>query len=87
MGSFGKNGPPYMKRLWFTNGHMLIPFDTTPDRNANDVACISPRRKGTSRLDLRFEEALTSTIKLILYAEFDNEILIDFNRQVTTDIV
>jgi len=37
------------------------------------------------RVEIHFAEALTATINVIMYAEFDNVIEIDRNRQVLFD--
>jgi hypothetical protein len=37
------------------------------------------------RVEIHFADALTATINVIMYAEFDNVIEIDRNRQVLLD--
>jgi hypothetical protein len=42
-------------------------------------------KQGNLRVEIHFAEALTATINVIMYAEFDNVIEIDRNRQVLFD--
>lgn len=83
--TFGLNGGPTITRAEFRNGYMILPFDLSPDRNAASSDCRSVQKRGNCRIDVRFETALTESIKVLVYAEFNNEISIDFNRQVATD--
>jgi hypothetical protein len=38
-------------------------------------------KRGNLRVEMHFAEALTATINVVMYAEFDNVIEIDRNRQ------
>jgi hypothetical protein len=42
-------------------------------------------KQGNLRLEIHWTEALTATFNVIIYAEFDNVIEIDRNRQVLFD--
>jgi hypothetical protein len=42
-------------------------------------------KEGNLRVEIHFTEALTTTINVIVYAEFDNVIEIDRNRHVLFD--
>jgi hypothetical protein len=42
-------------------------------------------KQGNLRVEIEFADALTATINVIMYAEFDNVIEIDRNRQVLFD--
>jgi hypothetical protein len=42
-------------------------------------------KQGNLRVEIHFAEALTTTINVIMYAEFDNFIEIDRNRAVVFD--
>ena len=46
---------------------------------------IDPKKEGTMGFHLKFKSAPTSSMVLVIYAEFDNFVEIDINRQVTTD--
>jgi hypothetical protein len=43
------------------------------------------REQGNLCVEIHFDEALAGTINVVLYAEFDNVIEIDRNRQVLFD--
>jgi hypothetical protein len=67
----------------FANGYTLYAFDLSPDLSENDhfnLAC-----QGTVRLDLKFATALPHTVTVVAYAEFENIIEIDRNRNVIFD--
>ena len=42
-------------------------------------------KQGGVRVDLKFEEALANTVTVVAYAEFENVIEIDRNRNVVFD--
>ena len=42
-------------------------------------------QQGNLRVEIHFAEALTATINVVMYAEFDNVIEIDRNRQILFD--
>lgn len=68
----------------YPNGYCLAAFDLTPD-----LSCNEPHwniiKSGTLRAEIRFAEALTSTVNLIIFAEFDNIIEVDKNRNIILD--
>lgn len=66
-------------------GNCLMAFDLTPDLSANSSAHWNLIRHGSVRLEVRFETPLTKTINCIVYAEFDNIIEINKNRDVSVD--
>jgi hypothetical protein len=55
----------------------------TPDLAENDQVNLS--RQGTVRLNLKFGAALVHTITVVAYAEFENMIEIDRNRNIVFD--
>ncbi|XP_054290310.1 uncharacterized protein F54H12.2-like [Macrosteles quadrilineatus] len=69
----------------YSQGNCLMAFDLTPDLSANATTHWNLIRHGSLRIELGFSEALTETINCIVYAEFDNIIEIDKNRNVTVD--
>lgn len=69
----------------YSKGYCLLAFDLTPDLSANSSSHWNLIRHGSVRLEVRFESALTQTINCVVYAEFDNVIEIDKNRNVTVD--
>ena len=67
----------------FANGYALYAFDLSPD--LTDSESFSLARQGTVRVDLTFGEELTNTISVVAYAEFENIIEIDRNRNLAFD--
>ena len=67
----------------YGKGYTLFGFDLTPDMS--EVGTFQLIKQGNLRLEIHFAEALPSTINVVLYAEFDNVIEIDRNRQVLFD--
>ncbi|XP_074596502.1 uncharacterized protein F54H12.2-like [Brevipalpus obovatus] len=72
--------------LKFTNGHTLFCFDYTPDSSIGaETGTLSLVKRGTIRLEVRFEESLTKNINMIVFAQFDSLIQIDQYRNITAD--
>lgn len=69
----------------YTKGYCLLAFDQIPDLSANSSGHWNLIRHGSVRLEVRFESYLAQTINCVVYAEFDNVIEIDKNRNVTVD--
>ena len=67
----------------FLDGYTLFAFDLTPDGSHGQHYSINKR--GNLRLDLKFGTALATTTNLLVYAEFDNIIEIDKNRNIIYD--
>ena len=72
-----------ISRSDFANGFTLHAFDLTPDLSENDHFNLT--RQGAVRVDMKFAEALPNTITVLVYAEFENIIQIDRNRNVIFD--
>ena len=72
-----------INREEFDKGYALYAFDLTPDLSENESFNLA--RQGTVRVDLKFAEALPNTVSVIAYAEFENIIEIDRNRNVVFD--
>lgn len=68
----------------YPNGFCLSAFDLTADLSCNDSHWNSIK-SGSLRIELKFSEALAQTISVLIFAEFDNCIEIDKNRQIITD--
>jgi hypothetical protein len=68
----------------FGRGFALYAFDLTPDLSNGDEY-FNLSRQGTVRVDMKFGTALESTITVVAYAEFENIIEIDRNRNVVFD--
>lgn len=74
-----------INRTSYSKGYCLFAFDLTPDLSAHFSSHWSLVRTGSVRIEVRFEQALTETINCVVYAEFDNVLEIDSNRNVITD--
>ena len=72
-----------LDRSDYPGGYTLYAFDLTPDLAELDHFNLS--REGSVRVDLRFANALANTINVIAYAEFENVIEIDRNKNVLFD--
>jgi hypothetical protein len=51
----------------------------------SEVGAFQPIKQDDLHVEIHFAEALAGTINVVLYAEFDNVIEIDRNRQVLFD--
>lgn len=69
----------------YAKGNCLMAFDLTPDLSANSTSHWNLIRHGSVRLEVRFDVALVKTINCIIYAEFDNVIEINKNRDINVD--
>jgi hypothetical protein len=74
-----------ISREEYANGNTLqvFGFDLTPDMS--EVGTFQLIKQGNLRVEIQFAEALAGTINVVLYAEFDDVIEIDRNRQVLFD--
>ena len=73
----------------WAKGNTVFGFNYAPDL-AN--SCIqeghtSPIKRGSMGLQLKFSEALTETINVLIYLEYDNLIQIDLDKQTFTDYI
>ena len=71
-----------ISREEYEGGYTLYLFDLIPDQNCK--SCITPPRTGSVRIEIKFTQALTTTIDVILYAEFESSIEIDKYRNIIT---
>ena len=62
----------------------MLVFDLTTDLSASE-GHISDPAHGNIRLELKFGKALPNPLICLLYLVFDNSVLIDAMRQVSTD--
>ena len=72
-----------ISREEYAKGNILFGFDLTP--GMSEVGTFQLIKQDNLRVEIHFTEALTGTINVLLYAEFDNVIEIDRNRQVLFD--
>ena len=67
----------------FGNGYTFFGFDLTPD--ACDGGCFHLVRKGNLRIEIHFATALTQTVNVVVYGEFEAVLEIDKGRNVIYD--
>jgi hypothetical protein len=67
----------------YANGYALYAFDLSPDLAEDDHFNLT--HQGGLRLVLKFSAALERTISVVAYAEFENVIEVDRNRNVIFD--
>ena len=67
----------------FGNGYTFFGFDLTPD--ACDGGCFQLVRKGNLRIEIHFATALTQTVNVVVYGEFEAVLEIDKGRNVIYD--
>lgn len=68
----------------YPNGYCLTAFDLTPDLSSNEPHW-NIIKSGTLRAEIRFASSLTKPVTLIIFAEFDNVIEVDRNRNIIID--
>ena len=64
----------------YRDGYTLYAFDLTADLGQDDHFNLA--KHGNLRLALKFGEALAETVTVITFAEFDNMIELDHDRNV-----
>ena len=72
-----------LDRKSFSGGYALYAFDLTSDLGEDDHFSLA--KQGSVRLVLKFAQALAEPVTVIAYAEFQNVIEIDRNRNVIYD--
>ena len=70
----------FIDRKEFSDGYCLYAFDLSPDLKEDDHYNLI--KEGSLRLVLKFAEALTTTVSVIVYGEFENVIEVDRNRNI-----
>ena len=69
----------------YPHGFTLFAFDLTPDM-CNTADYFNTVQRGTLSVDLTFEKATPEAISMVCYADFENIIRIDSERNVIYDI-
>ena len=83
IGSLSQDMGNQINRSAYGSGYTLFAFDLTPDHYPGDHFELI--KQGNLRLELHFSEAPANTVNLIVYAEFQNVIEVDANRNVLYD--
>jgi len=78
------NTGPQITHDIYINGFFELVFDLPNDRGAS-VGHTSQPEKGNIRIELKFNKQLPESFTCLLYLDFDNSVLVDFVRTVTTD--
>jgi hypothetical protein len=73
-----------ISRKEYPNGYCLIPFDLTPDIGAHEKYW-NVQKTGSLGIDLRFGQPLECTVTVVVFAEFENLIEIDKDRNIIID--
>jgi len=73
----------YISREDYSAGYALYAYDLTADLGEEDH--FSLVRPGSVRLSLKFSAALAKTVTAVAYAEFENFIEVDRDRNVVFD--
>ena len=68
----------------YINGFFMLVFYLTPDLAASEGHTSDPTT-GHIRLELQFGSDIPDPISVLLYLEYENSVLIDALRNVTTD--
>lgn len=79
----GDRGLP-ISREEYGKGYTLFAWDMTPDLSS-DYDHFCDLNKGNVRIELKFESALTNTVNVILYGEYDNILEITEQRSIQYD--
>ena len=82
-GKINRDEGNYITRAEYPLGYTLYAYDLSPDLSEDDHFNLT--RQGSLRILLKFSEALQRTVTVIAYAEFENIIEIDRNRNVIFD--
>jgi len=82
-GKINKDDGNGIDRNEYGSGYALYAFDLSPDLAEDDHFNLS--RQGGLRLVLKFAAALAATVSVIAYAEFENVVEVDRNRNVIYD--
>ena len=82
-GKLCKDGGLHISHEDYSAGYALYAFDLTADlREENHFSLV---RQGSVRLSLKFSAALANTVTAVAYAEFENVIEVDRDRNVVFD--
>ena len=81
-GKLHRNNGSILKKEDYSEGYTIIVADLTPFEIGDNFDL---KEEGTLSIDLVFKSPLAATISVLVYAEYDNVIEIDSNRNVIKD--
>ena len=82
-GQMNTNEGNHISRKAYGEGYSLFAFNLSPDsHSADDFQLI---KQGSLRLEMHFKNSLSTTINVVVYAEFDNIIEVDKARNILHD--
>ncbi len=67
----------------FAQGYSVYCYDLSPDLNTGDH--LNLVKKGNLRMELRWQNALTATVMILVYAEYQNILEVDKSRNIIFD--
>ena len=82
-GKLSRDEGLFITREDYANGYALYAFDLSADLGEDDH--FSLVRQGNVRMAMKFAAALNTTVSVIAYAEFENVIEVDWDRNVVFD--
>ena len=83
-GKWGKDEGIGIDRTEYNDGYTFFAWDLTPDLSEGDDH-FQLKRNTSVRLEMTFGTPLPRPVNIIVYAEFENMIMIDADRNVTTN--
>src|SRR5271170_7868818 len=69
----------------YPNGYCLYGFDLSPNKSASLSSPVNLVKRGNLRIEMQFSEELPQAMMCMLFAEYDNVMTIDGDRNVYVD--
>ena len=82
-GQMNTNEGNHISRKAYGEGYSLFAFNLSPDSHSADAFQLI--KQGSLRLEMHFKNSLSTTINVVVYAEFDNIIEVDKARNILHD--
>ena len=82
-GKVYKNDGMVINRNDFKDGYALYAFDLSPSKCDNQYR--DPDETGDVEIDCKFQEALTESVTLCVYLQYESAITINPQKRVTTN--
>jgi len=78
------NAVHQITHVMFDNVYIMLLFDLTTERGVSEDHASHPEQ-GNIRVELKFDKPLPEAITCLLSLEFNNSVLINLVRKLTTD--